>query len=184
MRKVIAGINMTLDGYCDHTAVNADEEIHDHYTKLLQSADTTLYGRITYKLMEDFWPGLAKEPSGERSMDEFAVAMEQIKKLVFSDTMKTVKWDSARLATEPLEEEITELKKQPGKDILIGSRSLIVQALNLELVDEFQLCVHPVIAGTGLPLLNQISDRIELKLLSTKTFGGGAVLFYYQPIKK
>src|SRR5436190_229947 len=96
MRKVIAAINMTLDGNCDHTLGIADEEIHQHYTDLLRSADTILYGRITYQLME-FWPTLLAKPSGNRQMDEFAVAIDRIEKIVFSRTLKEVQWKTARL---------------------------------------------------------------------------------------
>ncbi len=125
MAKIIAAINMTLDGYCDHTAVIPDDSMVDHFTALLKSADLILYGRITYQLMEDAWPELVKNPSGEKSADDFAVAIDQIPKLVFSRTLKTLKWDSATLADQDLEAEVVRLKQQPGKTILVGCRSLI-----------------------------------------------------------
>ena len=183
MRKVVAGINMTLDGNCDHRAGIADDELHQHYTDLLRNAGTMLYGRITYQLMESYWPTIVKEPTGNKAEDEFAVAMENIPKVVFSNTLKNVEWESARLTKRPLKEEVLELRQQPGKDILVGSRSLIIELLNLHLIDEFQLCIHPVIAGKGLPLFENISDRIVLKLLKTKKFGSGAVTFYYEPVR-
>ncbi|MGY4385737.1 dihydrofolate reductase [Pedobacter sp. UYP24] len=183
MRKVIAAINMTLNGVCDHTAVNPDEEIHQHYADLLSSADTVLYGRITYLLME-FWRALVKNPSGEKSMDDFALVMDRIPKLVFSHTLENVEWKSASLSTEPLEAAVAALKQQSGKDILVGSRSLIIQLLKLNLIDEFQLCIHPVIAGKGSSLFENMIDRTILKLLSTKTFNSGAVILYYEPINK
>lgn len=174
---------MTLDGISDHTAVNPDEELHQHYADLLSNADTILYGRITYQLMQ-YWRDLVKSPSGERSMDEFAVVMDRIPKIVFSHTLKDPEWESAKLASRTIEEEVFELKKQSGKDILVGSRSLIIQLLNLNLIDEFQLCVHPVIAVKGLPLFENIQDRIELKLLKTKIFNSGAITLYYEPSTK
>jgi dihydrofolate reductase len=183
MRRIIAGINMTLDGFCDHTAIIPDEEIHQHYTELLSDVDAILYGRITYQLMQ-YWQPMVKNPSGEKSMDDFARAIDKVPKIVFSRTLKNMDWGSAQLANKTLEEMVLELRQQPGRDILIGSRSLIIQSLNLNLIDEFQLCVHPVIAGKGLPLFEKIKDRINLKLLRTKTFGGGAVIFYYEPAKK
>src|SRR3954467_7006385 len=148
MRKIIAAINMTLDGFCDHTAIIPDEEIHQHYKELLSDADAVLYGRITYQLME-FWQTLVKNPSGEKSIDDFAMAMDKIPKIVFSHTLKNVEWESAKLANRSLEEEVLELKQQSGKDIFVGSRSLIIQLMKLNLIDEFQLCVHPVVAGSG-----------------------------------
>jgi dihydrofolate reductase len=184
MRKTIAAINMTLDGFFDHTALMADDEIHQHYTDLLNSGGTVLYGRITYQLME-YWRTVLENPTGNKSTDEFAVAMDNIPKVVFSHTLKNLTWKTARLATRDIKEEVSELKQQTGKDILVGSRSLIVTLLNLNLIDEFQLCVQPIIAGKGLPLFENINDRIELRLLKTKTFtSSGSVLFYYEPIKK
>jgi dihydrofolate reductase len=179
MRKIVAGINMTLDGFCDHTAIGPDEEIHQHYTELLNDADAILYGRITYQLMQ-YWQDIVKNPSGEKSMDDFARVMNKIPKIVFSHTLKDAGWDSARLADQPIEEIVSELKQQQGRDILVGSRSLIIHLMNLNLIDEFQLCVHPVIAGKGLPLFEKIKDRTVLKLLKTKIFKSGAIILYYK----
>jgi dihydrofolate reductase len=185
MRKLIAAINMTLDGFCDHTTLIADDEIHQHYNQLLSNSGTLLYGRITYQLMESYWPIIAKNPTGNKPTDEFAVLMQHIPKIVFSHTLKNIEWESAKLATKDIQEEVSELRQKQGKDILVGSRSLIVALLNLNLIDEFQLCVQPIIAGKGLPLLKNINDRIDLKLLKTKTFtSSGSILFYYEPAKK
>jgi dihydrofolate reductase len=130
----------------------------------------------------EYWPPLVKEPTGNKAMDEFAVAIDNIPKVVFSHTLKDLQWKTARLAKNDLKEEVLELMTQPGKDILVGSRSLIVALLNLDLIDEFQLCVQPIIAGKGLPLLENVNDRIELKLIKTKTFKGtGSILSYFEP---
>jgi dihydrofolate reductase len=180
MRKLVAAINLTIDGFCDHTAGIPDEEIHQHYTDLLNNADTILYGRITYQLMQ-YWQTLVRNPSGEKSMDDFATAINKIPKIVFSNTMKNpIGWDSAKLSTRPIEEEVLELKQKPGRDILIGSRSLIVELTNLNLIDEYQFCVHPVIIGKGLPLFENLNERTILKLLKTKTFNSGAIILYYK----
>lgn len=182
MRKLVAAINMTIDGFCDHTAIIPDDELHQHYTNLLANADTILYGRITYQLME-YWKTLLKNPSGEKSMDEFAVTIDSIQKIVFSNTLKHTQWKSALLANKALEEEVLDLRNKSGKDILVGSRSLIIQLINLNLIDEFQLCVHPVLVGKGLPLFDKIKDRTMFKLIKTKTFGSGAIVLYYEPLK-
>jgi len=185
MRKVIAAINMTLDGFCDHTAGIPDEEVHQHYTELLSEGDAILYGRITYQLME-YWQPLVKNPSGEKTRDDFAMAIDKIPKIVFSHTLKNadpiaIGWESAKLANRTIEEEVLGLKQQSGRDILVGSRSLIIQLMKLNLINEYQLCVHPVVVGSGLPLFENINDRTILKLIKTKTFGGGAVTLYYEP---
>ncbi|HEY8732972.1 MAG TPA: dihydrofolate reductase, partial [Puia sp.] len=84
MRKLVAAINMTLDGFCDHTAMIADDEIHQHYNELLSNASTLLYGRITYQLMESYWPSVVKNPTGNKPENEFAVLIDNISKIVFS----------------------------------------------------------------------------------------------------
>jgi dihydrofolate reductase len=184
MRKLIAAMNMTLDGFCDHTAMIADEEIHQHYTELLRSAGSIIYGRTTYQLMESYWPTVVKNPTGTKSMDEFAVAIDNIQKIVFSRTLKNVEWKNTKLKNEIRKEEVQQLKQQPGKDILVGSPSLIVALTKLNLIDEYQLSVQPTIVGSGLPLFKNISERVDLKLLKTKTFGCGAVMFYYESTKR
>jgi dihydrofolate reductase len=180
MRKLIAAINMTIDGFCDHTSGVADAQLHDHYTQLLNDAGVLLYGRKTFQLMEDFWPGLVKKPSGDKALDAFAMAIDRVPKIVFSRTLKNVEWRNSQLATKGLKEEVLELIQQPGRDILVGSPSLIASLTKLNLIDEYQLCIHPVIAGGGLVLFKDITGMSVLKLLKTKTFGSGAITLYYQ----
>jgi len=183
MKKVIAAINMTLDGICDHTAGIPDEALHKHYEELLDQSGVILYGRTTYQLMQ-YWQTLLKNPSGEQSMDDFAVAIDRIPKIVFSNTLQNTEWNTAKLASNEIEKEVSVLKQQAGKDILVGSRSLIIQLLNLNLIDEFQICIHPMIEGKGLPLFDQIKNQTIFKLLKTKTFASGAIILYYEPIKQ
>lgn len=174
---------MTIDGICDHTAGIPDEEIHQHYTELLGQGDVILYGRITYELME-FWRTLLENPSEEKSMNDFATAIDRIPKIVFSQTIKNVEWQSATLAKRALKDEVLALQQQPGKDIFVGSRSLIIQLIKLGLVDEIQLCIHPMVEGGGMALFENINDRIIFKLIKTKTFNNGAIILYYQPTKE
>lgn len=174
---------MTLDGVCDHTTGVADEGLHQHYAELIANGGVILYGRTTYQLMQ-FWQELLKNPSGKKSMDDFAASIGKIPKLIFSNTLKDTGWDSAKLANKSLVEEISELKQQSGKAILVGSRSLIIQLLNCNLIDEFQICIHPIIEGKGLRLFDKINDRIMLKLIKTKSLSSGATVFYYEPTSK
>lgn len=183
MKKVIAAINMTVDGYCDHTSGIPDEEIHQHYADMLRTAHTALYGRITYQLME-YWRTVLEHPTGEPAMDHFAQAIDQTPKLVFSRTLHEVDWKSASLATKDLERTVLDLKQSPdnqeAKDIFVCSPSLIVALTNLHLIDEYQLCIHPLLAGAGLPLFKNIHEKISLQLIHTKTFGCGAIILYYR----
>lgn len=173
-------MNMTLDGYCDHTVMTADDEIHDHYTDLLRGADTIIYGRITFRLME-YWKSVIENPTGNKAMDDFAVAIDDITKIVYSRTLKSLDWKNTELKTEIVKDEILDLKQQAGRDILVGSPSLILALGQLGVIDEYQLGVQPTVIGSGLPLFKNITDRIDLKLLKTKSFGCGAVFLYYEP---
>ncbi len=174
-------MNVTFDGFCDHTAGIANPELHDYYTDMLNNAGTILYGRTTYQLMEDFWPAVVKNPTGDKHMDDFAHAIENVPKVVFSRTIESVTWKNARLATKDLKDEVTALKHQPGNGIFVGSPSLIAQLTQLNLIDVWQLCVHPIIAGQGLQLFKGITEQIVLKLLKTETFKtSGHVVFYYE----
>ena len=184
MRKLIAAINMTLDGFCDHTAMIADDELHKNANELLRNADTLLFGRVTYQLMESGWPPIVKKPTGIKSMDEFAVLIDNISKIVFSKTLKNVEWKNTTLAKGDIKEEVLKLKQQPGKNIVVGGPSILIELMKLDLIDEYQLCVQPIVLGSGLALFKNIKDRIDLKLLKTKTFASGAVIHYYETIKK
>lgn len=121
--------------------------------------------------------------SVEQDMDDFAISIDKIPKLVFSNTLQETNWDTAKLSDSSLNDQVMELKQQSGKDILVGSRSLIIQLLNSNLIDEFQICIHPVIEGKGLKLFDHIKDRIMLKLIKTKTLNSGATVFYYEPTR-
>lgn len=177
---------MTLDGFCDHTAMIADDEIHQHYNELLSNAGTLIYGRITYQLMESYWPSVVKNPTGNKPMDEFAVLIDNISKIVFSRTLKNVDWKNTELKKEVIKEEILALKQSRNggsKDILVGSPSLIVALTQLDLIDEYQIGVQPIVLGSGLALFKNINDKVNLKLLKTKIFSCGAITLYYEPIK-
>ena len=118
-------------------------------------------------------------------MDDFATTVENIPKVLFSRSVKNVTWHNARLATKDLKDEVLELKQQPGKDIYVGSPSLINALTKLSMIDEWQLCVHPVITGKGLQLFKDLPDRIVFNLLKTKSFKtSGHVIFYYAPGKE
>src|SRR5580765_2858874 len=163
MRKLIAAINITLDGFCDHTVMIADEEIHQHYNELLSNAGILIYGRKTYQLMESYWPSVVKNPTGNKPMDEFAVLIDNISKIVFSRTLKSVDWKNTKLKKEIIKEEVLELKQKEGKDIGVGSPGLIVALTQLDLIDEYQICLQPTVLGSGLPLFKNVRDRVDLK---------------------
>jgi dihydrofolate reductase len=184
MRKLIAAINMSLDGICDHTSMIADDEVHQHYTDLIKDSGTLLYGRVTYQLMENYWPMVVKEPTGNKQTDDFAVAIDNVPKIVYSRTLKSVGWKNTLLKGDINREDILALKQQDGKSILAGSPGLIVALSQLGLIDEYQLNIQPTILGRGLSLFKNIRDRIDLKLIKTKPFGCGSLLLYHEVVRK
>ena len=129
----------------------------------------------------EFWRTFLANPSKEKSMNDFAIAIDSIPKIVFSHTLKSLDWETATLATSSLKDTLSALKQQPGKAIFIGSHSLIIQTMQLNLIDEYQLCVYPVIAGRGFQLFDGINDRTVLKLTKTRAFDSGAIILYYEP---
>jgi dihydrofolate reductase len=181
MRKVIAAINVSLDGYCDHTSMIADDALHHHFADLLRTSGTLLYGRITYQLME-YWRSVVAHPTGNPATDDFAVLMDNTPKVVFSSQLKRLDWNTARLATQDLQTEVIDLKQQPGKPILVGSPSLITALLDLHLMDELQLCIHPVLVGQGKLLFTTRKESIPLKLMTQHVLPSGVIVVTYQPI--
>ena len=181
MRQVIASLNITLDSYCDHEIGIADAELHENVNELFRKVGLCILGRVTYRLMEDAWPEIAKHPTGNKSVDDFAVLMDTIPKIVFSHTLKSVEWKSATLAKGNLVEEVAKLKQQEGKDILVGGPSVIEQLMDAGLIDEFQFYLQPIVAGKGRrPFFQNIHERIDLKLVKTKTLGSGVVILFYE----
>jgi dihydrofolate reductase len=183
MRKVIAAINTSLDGFFDHDKLMADDEIHNHYSELLKNTGILLYGRKTFQLME-YWPTVLKNPTGNSATDAFALIMDKIQKVVFSNTLDTVSWHSARIANKSLAEEVAALQQMNGEPILVGSRSLIMQLLNKGLVDELQICIQPILVANGQTLFENIDKKIPLQLIKTKHFQqSNSIIFYYQPVR-
>jgi len=183
MRKLIYAINLTIDGCCDHTKMNPEEEMFEFHTNLVRNADLLVYGRKTYELMVPYWPDIAKNPSGETKEDiEFAQAFTSIKKIiVFSKTLDKAEGKNTEIVRTNLKDEILKLKQEQGKYILTGGADIPSQLIQLGLVDEFHIAVHPVIAGEGRRLLEGINlqEKLQLKLVESKTFKSGSIALHY-----
>jgi dihydrofolate reductase len=182
MRKVIFGINNTIDGIADHTKGIADDELHDFFTNLLNGVDVVLMGRKTYQLMKNFWPVAYDNPHSTKSMLRFADKYNPMKKIVFSKTITEVNWENSQLANKDLPRMVSELKKQKGKNILAGSISIAAQLLKLNLIDEFWFVVQPIIAGKGKQLFDDLNERRNLKFIDFKQFNSGVVALHYQKL--
>lgn len=183
MRKVIFGINLTLDGCCDHTKGEPDEEIHEYFAQQMREGGTLLYGRITYQLMVPFWPDIAKNQSGPtKDMNDFAAAFDAVREIVVvSRTLAEVGDGKTRIIRGNLKEEVLKLKEAPGKDILVGGVDIPSQLMELDLIDEYRFVIHPIVAGEGRRLFDRVSlqERLKLKLVESKVFTSGCVALHY-----
>ena len=181
MRNLIFAINITLDCCCDHTKQFADEETHEHFTRLMREGDLLVYGRKTYELMVPFWPEVARNQSMTKASNEFALAFDSINKVVFSRTLDSADDKNTRIVRSNLRDEILKLKQEQGKNILTGGVSIPSQLIELGLVDEYHFVVGPIVAGEGRRLLEGVSlpEKLQLKLVETKTFQSGCVALRY-----
>jgi dihydrofolate reductase len=181
MRNVIYAINVTLDGCCDHTKFNPDEDTFEYFIHLLRDVDLFVYGRKTYQLMVPYWPDVAKSQSATKADIEFAQAFVSKKKIVFSRSLASAEDKNTRIVRTNLHDEILKLKQEPGKDILVGGVDIPSQLIELGLVDEYRFVVMPIIAGEGRRLMEGVSlpEKLQLKLVETKTFKSGCVALRY-----
>jgi dihydrofolate reductase len=129
----------------------------------------------------EYWKSVVENPTGNKPMDDFATTIDNISKIVFSRTLKDVEWKTARLAKRDLKEEVFRTQATTRQRYFSRQPSLIVALTQLGLIDEYQLGVQPTVMGSGLPLFKNITDRVDLKLLKTKTFDCGAVTLCYEP---
>jgi dihydrofolate reductase len=186
MRKVIVSNLVSLDGFISGPNgeidwFSWDKELENYSKEQLGSMGTILFGRVTYELMASYWPAATAATDDQMIID----AMNNLPKVVFSRTLDKVEWKNSRLVKENIAEEITKLKAQPGKDMVIyGSGSIVSALARAGLIDEYRIFVNPVVLGGGNPLFQDIKSKLNLKHLNTKTFGSGLVLICYRPDEK
>ena len=182
MRNLIFAINLTADGCCDHTKTNPDDEVLEYFTQFTRDVGVLVYGRKTYELMVPFWPDVARNHSGPtKAMNDFADAFAASKIVVVSKSLDTAERENTRIVRTNLEDEIRKLKQEPGKDIATGGVSLPSQLIELGLVDEYRFVIHPMIAGAGRRLLDDVNlpEKLQLKLVESEIFKSGAVALRY-----
>jgi dihydrofolate reductase len=194
MRKVILSMMMSLDGFVAGPNDEMDwlppfndealwKDIHKQMWEHLRSVDTLLLGRATYQIWESYWPAAATNPASTKNDLEFSRYADETQKLVFSTTLKNADWKNTRLVKENIAEEISNLKKQPGKNLAVAGGAGIAQTfIRLGLIDEYHLLVHPVILGSGKPLFKGSESRIRLKLVGTQTLRPEVVALHYRPL--
>ena len=181
MRNVIYSINLTLDGCCDHTKFNPDEETHEYFAHLLREVDLLGFGRKTYQLMVPYWPDVAKDPTSTKADKEFAQAFDSKKLVVFSRSLDSVEGKNTRIVRTNLRDEILKLKQEPGKNILVGGVDIPSQLMELGLIDEYRFVIAPIIVGEGRRLFEGVNlpEKCQLKLVESKTFKSGCVALRY-----
>lgn len=185
MRKIISFMHISLDGFVaglngEMDWINVDEEIFDHVGKRISRGDTALYGRVTYQMMENYWPTAADKPAATKHDIEHSKWYSQAHKIVLSKTMNDAGLTNTKIISENLSENINEIKQQAGEDILIfGSPTATHALIQRNLIDGYWLFVNPIILGRGIPLFAAIKDKIKLELLTTRPFTCGVTELNY-----
>ncbi len=186
MRKIIFSINTSLDGYFEgpHHEIDwsiADAELHDFYSDLIRDADLEIFGRVTYQLMESYWPKARSDPNNTPSEIRFADTLNPKPKIVYSKTLSQVGWNT-RLFDTFNPHEIREMKSQPGNYILISGPTLAREFFRYGLVDEYLPVVHPVAIGNGTPVFDGLIELPKLELLSDQRLTSGAIGLRYRVV--
>ena len=185
MRKIISFMHLSLDGFVagpngEMNWIKVDEEIFDHVGKRIGATDTALYGRVTYQMMEDYWPNAGKEPGVSRHDINHSGWYNNVHKVVLSKTLKEADLTRTTIVSDGLSKRINEIKKGEGSEILLfGSPTATHSLIRQNLIDGYWLFVNPIVLGQGIPLFTGIKDKIKLKLLTTRQFSSGVTELNY-----
>ncbi|HEY2721262.1 MAG TPA: dihydrofolate reductase family protein [Chitinophagaceae bacterium] len=184
MRKIVSFMHLTVDGYAagpdgEMDWIHVDDEIFDFAGDQTDHADTALYGRRTFEMMDAYWPTAADEPSARKHDIQHSDWYNKVEKIVLSHTKKD-STKNTRFISDRVVEEITALKQKPGKNILMfGSPGTVQSLVQLKLVDEFWLFINPIILGKGISYWPSLTNSTKLKLISSQTFSSGVVCVHY-----
>jgi dihydrofolate reductase len=184
MRKIIFMMSVSLDGFFEGPDRDLgwqviDEELHSHFNQWLGAAGGFLDGRITHELMAEYWPTADADPAAPTSVREFAGIWRDMPKVIYSRTLQAAGWNAA-VVRDVVPAEVTELKAQPGGDLVLGGANLAETFIRLDLIDEYRLYVHPVLIGQGHRPFPSNTTDVRLRLADTRTFASGVVLLRYQ----
>lgn len=185
MRKIISFMHISLDGFVagpngEMDWIKVNEEIFTHVGKRISEGDTSLYGRVTYEMMENYWPTAADKSNATRHDIEHARWYSNVHKVVLSKTMKDAVLPNSTIIGDNLPSRIHEIKQKAGKEILLfGSPTATHSLMQLNLIDGYWLFVNPVILGQGIPLFAAIKEKTKLNLVSTRQFTCGVTELNY-----
>lgn len=181
----MVSVHISLDGFVtDENGkmdwIKVDEQLFDYIVNLTDQADTALYGRTTYEMMDGYWPHAGEQPDASRHDVEHSKWYNRVNKVVISHSMKGHQADKTQVIGENLVEQIMELKQQPGEKILmLGSPTAAKALMQNNLIDEYWLFLNPVLLGSGKPFFDR-SHRLDLKLVGTRVFDSGVIELHYE----
>ena len=187
MRKLILSVHMSLDGFVagpngEMDWIQADEELFNYIVKLTNQADAAIYGRVTYQMMDAYWPTAAEQPNPSQHDIDHAAWYNRVEKYVLSETL-TLSKSKTTIISGDIAEKVTSIKSQPGESILMfGSPTAAHSLLHLNLVDELWLFLNPILLGQGIPLFQDISKPMRLNLIESQVFSTGVSEMHYQVV--
>lgn len=186
MKKLIFFMHSSLDGFVagpkgEMDWINIDEEMFDFVATMTDKADTALYGRVTYEMMQNYWPNAGIQPGATKHDKEHSAWYNKVSKIVLSTTLSEKGLENTSVIGSQLADNIDKIKNQDGKNILIfGSPAASHSLIGLGLVDEFWIFVNPVLLGEGIPLFKGVTGTTKLRLTETKTFSCGVIALHYE----
>jgi dihydrofolate reductase len=181
--KLIYSMNVSLDGFVetpDHGLdwANVDEELHAWFNDRARTIAASLYGRRMYEVMAAYWPHAETDPDGNDTTRDFAAIWNATPKFVFSSTLQDVQWNS-RLVRGDVGDELARIRDEFDGDLDVGGATLAAEFIRRDLVDEFELVVHPVVLGAGTPFFPALDEPLRLRLVDTRRFASGAFYLGY-----
>ncbi len=186
MRKIISFMHISLDGFVagpkgEMNWIKINEELFDYVGKRISKGDTSMYGRKTYDMMEAYWPTAGNQPNASEHDKNHSKWYAKVHKVVLSKTLEGVDRPNTRIISDNIVEEIKKVKELPGEEdiLLFGSPTATHKLIELGLIDGYWLFVNPIILGKGIPLFEDIKNKIQLKLLGTHQFDCGVVEMNY-----
>ena len=185
MRKIISFMHISLDGFVaglngEMNWIKINEEIFDHVEKRINNTDAALYGRVTFEMMENYWPTAADKPTATKHDIEHSKWYSKSQKLVISNTLKEENFKHTKILGSNFAEKLNEIRQQPGSEILLfGSPTATHSLINLNLIDGYWLFVNPIILGQGIPLFKDVKETTKLNLVSTRQFNCGVTELNY-----
>ncbi|HEU0226877.1 MAG TPA: dihydrofolate reductase family protein [Arachidicoccus soli] len=186
MKKLVLFMHISLDGFVAGTNgemdwIKVNEEIFDYVAQSINETDTALYGRVTFEMMESYWPTAAQQPNASKHDIEHSIWYKAVSKFVISKSWQNKNISNAKVISDNLSENILSLKSQARKDIIMfGSPSAAQSLMKLNLIDEYWLFVNPIILGKGMPLFSGSNNITQLKLKESTAFSSGVICLHYE----